>query len=162
MKHKTFIGLFAIFLIVGSLACVFAAESTFDSMKFNIPDDDFKVASSNNTTIVLKDDDEQIIITKDIVGVDAATSYLKEQGFTYEGTVECNRTFTGLQSGSISYEYDTFTKDNARAVANYLEKDNNKFSVIVIDNDFDGDDDDFDVSDLNKAADQIIKELMLA
>ena len=161
MKHKTFIGLFSIFLIAASLACVFAAESTFDSSKFNVPDD-FSIESSNDTTIVLKYDDEQIIITEDIVGVDDVTSYLKEQGFTYQETVECNRTFTGTESGQFSYEYDIFTKNNGMAVANYLVKDNYEFTVIVIDNNFDGDDDDFEMSDLNEGADQIIKELMLA
>ena len=42
MKNRTFLALIAIFLVAGSMACAYAAQANFDSIKFDVPDD-FKV-----------------------------------------------------------------------------------------------------------------------
>ena len=160
MKNKTFLALFAIFLIAGSVACAYAAEATFDSIKFTVPDD-FKVDSSNNTTVVLKDGDKEIIVTMDIVGQDAVNSFLSDKGFTFVDTSKCNTTITGTNSGNYSYDLNTYTKTGAGAAAYLLVKNNKDYSVILINNDVDVDDD-FKTSDAIEAAEEIVKAIMLA
>ena len=39
MEKKTFLALIAILLVAGSMACAYAAQATFDSINFDVPDD---------------------------------------------------------------------------------------------------------------------------
>ena len=160
MKNKSFITILAILLIVASLACVYASEITFDSMKIEVPTF-YDQKSANDTAIVLEDLGKEIIITKDIIGPDAAEAYLNSKGFTYNDTIEMNTTLSGSKSANFSYEIDTFTKNKELAGAYFLKKDNKDFTIIAIDHDFDYNlDEAYEDSEINSAARDIVNSIM--
>lgn len=161
MKNKRFIPVLAILLIAASLACVYASEITFDSMKIDVPDL-YEQKSANDTAIVFEDSTKEIIISKDIKSGDAANAYLTSKGFTYNDTIYRNETVSGTKSANYNYEIDTYTKDKEAAGAYLLKKDNNEFTIIAIDHDIDFDFDfgSFEDSTINSDVSDIVRSIM--
>ena len=101
------------------------------------------------------------MVSKDIIGEDAVNAFLSAQGFKFVETNHCNTTVSGTQSGTFSYDINTYEKTGAGAAAYFLVKDNANYTVIAIDNDVDADDD-FKMSDVCDAAEEVVKAIMLA
>ena len=160
MEKKTFLAFIAILLVAGSMACAYAAQAPCESINFDVPDD-FKVDNTNDTAVVLKDDKKTIMVSKDIIGEDAVNAFLTSQGFKFVETNHCTTTVSGTQSGTFTYDMNTYAKTGAGAAAYFLVKDNAKYTVIAIDNDVDADDD-FKTSDVCDAAEEVVKAIMLA
>ena len=109
MEKRIFLALIAICLVAGSMACAYAAQATFDSIKFDVPDD-FKVDNTNDTAVVLKNDKKTIMVSKDIIGEDAVNAFLTSQGFKFVETNHCNTTVTGNQSGTFTFDVNFYNK----------------------------------------------------
>ncbi|MBR0270491.1 MAG: hypothetical protein IJQ68_00625 [Methanobrevibacter sp.] len=161
MKNKTILSLMAIFLVLGSAAFAYAQEVNYDGFDLQFADDDFKVNQTNNTSVVLRNGGEQIIITSEITGNDSVNSFLSAQGFNFTQSTHVETKVSSTQSGSFEYELNEYAKDKGAASAFFLNKNDKNYTVIVMDNDVDADDD-FDTSDAMDVAKDIVKSIMLA
>ncbi|WP_407381876.1 hypothetical protein [Methanobrevibacter sp.] len=161
MKNKTILSLMAIFLVLGSAAFAYAQEVNYDGFGLQFADDDFKVNQTNNTSVVLQNEEEQIIITSEITGNDSVNSFLGNQGFNLTESTHVETKISSTQSASFGYELNKYVKNHGAASAFFLNKNDKNYTVIVMDNDVDADDD-FDTSDAMDVANDIVKSIMLA